>query len=174
MEELNEPNELSERRKHPADALADLAENDKVEEFVSPDTPDPHAALDEMARDDGGTNADDIADPAVGTDDNEIDDPVLFGDNAPLESAGGLHVTAGEGHRRHHAHLYKKTMIPLLMTVGVLLLLIGLLAGSMTISADGETDYRSRMTLVTFTSFPLSAVMFFGAWWFRREVNRKS
>ena len=135
----------------PADALADLAGSDDCEITVpdEQDNVDPFSALNAMARSDEAG-----FDPGV---------------------SGGAHVTSGGGYHRHHAHMYKKTMIPLLLVVGAMLVVIGLIAADMVISATPERKFYTwypRMKLVMFVSFPLSAAVLAGAWLFRRDVNK--
>ena len=76
---------------------------------------------------------------------------------------------------RANVNAYKKMMIPLLLVVGVLLILIGLLGVSMLIAAeeaDSGTRWHALMTAVALVSFPLGAILLFGAWWFHRDVGR--
>jgi hypothetical protein len=89
--------------------------------------------------------------------------------------------------RKAHAHQYKTIMIPLLITMGVLLLLMGAYA---LFHSAGETDVRvdaegfpvrtvdpgpgaAFQKWFPFLAFPLGAILLVGAWWFHKDVNRK-
>lgn len=176
-------NNNDEQQADPADALADLADSNNGE-IVVPDEQDevetdPLAALDKMAQaDEDASDPADFAAAAAAIVAEGVSDEVFSGTGAPLGASVGFHVTAGDRHRRHHAHLYKKTMIPFLLVVGVLLVLIGLIAAAMVFQATPEEkeyyNWYSRMRIVMFVSFPLAAAVFVGAWWFHRDVNRKT
>ncbi len=128
------------------------------------DPSDALSALNAMARSDEAVS--DPGDFAAATDD--VSHEVFVGGDVPLGVFGGTHVTAGDGYHRHHAHMYKKTMIPLLLVVGAMLVVIGFIAAAMVF---GETP-DPRMKLVMFVSFPLAAAVLAGAWLFRRDVNK--
>ncbi len=161
----------------PADALADLAGSDDCEISVpdEQDNVDPLSALNAMARSDEA-----VSDPgdfaaAAETVADDISHEVFVGGDVPLGVFGGTHVTAGDGYHRHHAHMYKKTMIPLLLVVGAMLVVIGLVAAAMVLSATPEQKFYTwypRMKLLLFVSFPLAAAVLAGAWLFRRDVNK--
>lgn len=97
---------------------------------------------------------------------------VFAGSAAPSGVPGGLHVTAGDGYQRHHAYMYKKTMIPLLLVAGAMLVVIGLISAAMWLGSAPEQKFDPRMKLVLFVSFPLAAAVLAGAWWFRRDLTR--
>ena len=158
----------------PADALADLASRND-DEIVVPDETDEVdslSALDAMANNDAAaTDPGEFAADAE-TVGNDVSDDVFAGGDALSQAAGREHVTSGAGYGRHHAHMYKKTMIPLMLVVGAMLVLIGFSAAAMVLQSDTtDTLYYSRMKIVMYVSFPLAAVVLVGAWWFHRDVK---
>lgn len=171
-------NSSDDQQADPADALADLAgsESPVATEITVPDEQDnvdPLSALNAMARsDEAVSDPGDFAAAAAETVAYDVSDEVFSGGASPLGASGRLHVTAGDGYHRHHAHMYKKTMIPLLLVVGAMLVVIGLVAAAMVLSATPEQKFDPRMKLVLFVSFPLAAVVLTGAWLFRRDVNK--
>ena len=77
-----------------------------------------------------------------------------------------------------HAAQFKAVMIPLLLAVGAILLVIGVIClfagrqgdeGSFTIS--GVLFGVAYITWITILSFPVGAILLFGAWLFRRELR---
>jgi len=71
----------------------------------------------------------------------------------------------------------RKTMIPILLVVGGLLLGIGVISIAMVTGVAPEdvgTSNRGLLIVVAVLSFPLAASLFFGAWWFKRELARDS
>lgn len=77
-----------------------------------------------------------------------------------------------------HAAQFKAVMIPLLLAVGALLLVIGVIClfagrpgyeGSITIS--GEMFGVAYVTWITILSFPVGAILLFGAWLFRHDLR---
>jgi hypothetical protein len=72
-------------------------------------------------------------------------------------------------------HLYKKTMVPLLLVVAALLLLAGGVA--IAVAVRGAADAAGaglarRARLVACFAFPTACVLAGGAWLFRRDVRR--
>ncbi len=162
----------------PADALADLADSNDGE-IVIPDEADevdPLSALDAMVQTgDPVPDPGDFAAAAAETVAEDVSDGIFSGAGAPLGASGRLHVTAGDGHRRHHVHMYKKTMIPLLLVVGVMLIVVGFVAAVMVFQAEPDEKFYTRysqMKIVMYVSFPLAAVVLAGAWLFHRDVNK--
>ena len=166
----------------PAEALANMADSRNEQAAPPPEADekpkDATEALDELAarRAETGKEAEGLA-PA---DDETIDMAAaaatgLSGAEAfRARRARGAKITGQQA--RAHAHAYRRMMIPLLLVVGVLLILIGLLDVSMLIAADEadrQTRWHALMMVVALVSFPLAAVLFFGAWWFHREVSHR-
>ncbi len=79
---------------------------------------------------------------------------------------------------RVHAHQFKQVMVPLLLTVGGLLLVLGIVVAAMLPprGASGGLLSRSAAIWAVVAAFPLAAILLFGAWFFRRELReaRKS
>ena len=171
-------NSSDEYQADPADALADLAgsADDKIIVPDKQDEVDPLSALDAMAQADAAApNPGDFAAAAAETVAEDVSDEIFSGAGAPLGASGGAHVTAGAGYHRHHAHLYKKTMIPLMLVVGVMLIAIGFVSAVMVFQAEPDEKFYTRysqMKIVMYVSFPLAAVVLAGAWLFHRDVNK--
>jgi len=78
--------------------------------------------------------------------------------------------------RRVYAHQFKKTMIPLLLTVGGLLFLFSLITLAMIAPRIGD-DTMSSTRLVRYGGYlilaalPLGAILVLGAWMFHKEVS---
>ena len=167
-------NSNDEHHTDPADALADLARG-TAGGMVVPDKAgkvDPLSALDAMARNDAV-----VADPGefAAAAETNVSDEVFAGGASFSKASDREHVTAGAGYRRHHAHMYKQTMIPLMLVVGAILVLIAFVAAVMVLQSDtADALYYSRMKIVVYVSFPLSAVVLVGAWWFHRDVNNSN
>ena len=69
-----------------------------------------------------------------------------------------------------------KTLIPFLVVVAALLLLVGVLGVTMIVSARAAqrgSHWHRLLGVVTALSFPVAAVLTFGAWWFHRETRRR-
>ena len=88
--------------------------------------------------------------------------------------------------RQAHAHQYKTVMIPLLLTLGVILLLMGLwvvLRGGEPVPPPATGDPPAAAAPQDFNAafqkwfpllaFPLGAFLLAGAWWFHQDVTRK-
>lgn len=165
----------------PAEALANMAES-RDEEIVTPpdadeEPADPAEVLDRMAaeRIDAGDELDDQ---------DEAGDERVEAEAAAMTGVPGRRAYQARGARgariagrqaRANVNAYKKMMIPLLLVVGALLILIGLLGVSMLIApeeADSGTRWHALMTAVALVSFPLGAILLFGAWWFHRDMGR--
>ena len=173
--------EDSKHQPDPAEALANMAES-RDEEIVAPpdadeEPADPAEVLDRMAaeRTDAGDELDDLG---------EAGDESVEAEAAAMTGVSGRRAYQARGARgariagrqaRANVNAYKKMMIPLLLVVGALLILIGLLGVSMLIAAeeaDSGTRWHALMTAVALVSFPLGAILLFGAWWFHRDVGR--
>ena len=178
MSENEEIRDAADQHHDPAEVLANMAANQPDDVVVPADDHlDPSEALDQMAQ----------GEPAPQPDD-ELVPPAGDGDVINLELAeatgvsGGQTVHARQAHAASagrqmaaaHHHAYKRWMMPLLVIVGVLLILVGLLSGVMLLQNRGRGSHDGALALVLVVSFPLAAVMIFGAWWFRREVRRAS
>jgi hypothetical protein len=182
--------ETPDKHSHSADALKALAENPhdgtegSADGFVGPDEA-------EVLED--GT-----IEPVDGVPVDKA--PIAFAD-APAVSAGmpPLPAAAPDPHarrrraeafdqrtRKAHAHQYKTIMIPLLITMGVLLLLMAAYALFMATGTDVRPDpdglaaakpvepsaAASFQRWFPFLAFPLGAILLVGAWWFHKDVNR--
>jgi len=178
MSMTDDINGNNDRQADPADALADLADSGDGEIIVpdEQDEVDPLSALDAMAQTDAGApDLDEFAAAAAETAAEDVSDEILSGAGAPLGASGRLHVTAGAGYHQHHAHMYKKTMIPLMLVVGVMLIVVGFVAAVMVFRAEPYEKFYTRysqMKIVMYVSFPLAAVVLVGAWLFHRDVNK--
>lgn len=173
--------EDSKHQPDPAEALANMAESRDEEIVAPPDTDekpaDPAEVLDRMAaeRTDAGDELDDLG---------EAGDETVEAEAAAMTGVPGRRAYQARGARgariagrqaRANVNAYKKMMIPLLLVVGALLILIGMLGVSMLIAAeeaDSGTRWHALMTAVALVSFPLGAILLFGAWWFHRDVGR--
>jgi len=183
-----EPQVQDERRQEvevhdPAQALANMAdeqgaeEDDESAEAVEVN-PDPTEALDQLAGQRGeAAELDEMSAFEAGAPAGELELP------AEAIPAG---AEAGEARRAHAAraagraalvasHQYKRAMIPFLVVVAGLLLVVGLAAAVKLVSATPEQrEYASwylYMQYVMLVSFPLAAILGFGAWWFHQEVK---
>jgi hypothetical protein len=87
--------------------------------------------------------------------------------------------------RRAHAHQYKTVMVPLLITMGAILVLMGAYvllgdggAGAPADAAPEETAPRGLAVPIQvwfpLLALPLGAILLAGAWWFHRDVTRKT
>ena len=177
---MGEADKSKGEQEDPADVLAEMAEGrdqDVVAPQPSQDAPDPPEALDQLAAE-GADPADGLKDLAEGEGD-EVDSEMA--ELTGLSGRQALQARRARGSKlagqqaRAHAHTYKKTMIPLLLVVGAMLILIGLVDVSMLVAAeeaDRQTRWHALMTALAVVSFPLGAILFFGAWWFHRDVSR--
>ena len=147
------------------------------------DNKDKHAlsaeALEAMAA------GEDLTPPTAPPDEFDCDTAEAMGD-LPVDAAQADFVPRktriAEGDRRTgkaHGHLFRRTLIPLLVVVGGVLLLFSLVTAAMLINAgadqavDVEPSRLQRMGpwLIAF-SLPLGAFLLLGAWWFHMEIKR--
>ena len=178
MTENEEIRDAADQHEDAADVLANMAAN-QPDDVVAPadQDVDPSEALDQMAQ---GEPAGELG--------GEFVPPAGDGDVINLELAEATGVSgeqtvharqahaasAGRQMAAAHHHVYKRWMMPLLVIVGVLLILVGLLSGVMLLQNRGRGSHDGALALVLVVSFPLAAMMIFGAWWFHRDVRRTS
>ena len=128
----------------------------------------PADALADMA---GGEDAEEARDVPLA--DEEDDSPHKLSDDAltpALDLAGGA-ASASRLARRANAHTYKKTMVPFLVVVAALLLLVGGITTAIVVKRGPDSEARLAETFVMLVSFPLAAILAFGAWWFHRDTR---
>jgi hypothetical protein len=162
------------KKKDPVDALADLAGGKELEDqpAVAQDL-DPLAALSRLADGDDPATAQEKAPPSP----PEADQYALADEPAAAAPAPARCVsvrTRNTIEAKAIAHSYKKTMIPLLLLVGVLLAIIS--GVCVYIYAAAEPGYRANsyhrtVLLLAVLSVPLALAMFLGAWWFHHETS---
>ena len=177
---MSQSDKPDEDRQDPADALASMAESGQEQaEPVEPsgeDQVDATVALDQMADDDDAVvDLDDLVDAEGETIDLKMAEVTGVSGRQAFEvrRAHGARMSGQQA--RVHAHAYKRMMIPLLLAVGAVLIIIGAIGLSMMLRAAEpvrQTRWHSWLTGVVLVSFPLGAIMFFGAWLFHREVKR--
>ncbi len=164
----------------PAEALANLAagrEQPPVDSSELSGAPEgPPEVLDQMAaaRDDAADELDRMRKSEADDVDQGLAAVTGLSGRQASRAKQARSVRIGGQQAQAHAHAYKKMMIPLLLVVGVLLILIGALDVTMLAQADeGElrTRWHALMAAIALASFPLGAILLFGAWWFRREVK---
>lgn len=175
---MSKSENTDEQRKDPADALASMANDQHDQTAAAPDSPedeevDATAALDEMAGDQGDAAEllDDLAEEEAEAVEEEVAAAAGASDLQSRQQGGRTSAR----HARAHVHAYKKTMIPLLLVVAAILAVVGALATSMLIRAGQtarQTQWEAWLTFVALVSFPLAAILLFGAWLFHREVKR--
>lgn len=174
---MSKSENTDEQRKDPADALASMADGQHDQAAAASDSPedeevDATAALNEMAGDQGDAAEllDDLAEEEAGA----VEEVAAAAGASDFQSRQqGGRISAR--HARAHVHAYKRTMIPLLLVVAAILAVVGALATSMLIRAGAaarETRWEAWLTFVALVSFPLAAILLFGAWLFHREVKR--
>ena len=178
MTENEEIRDAADQHEDPADVLANMAANQPDDVVVAPDQDvDPSEALDRMAQSEpAGELSGEFAPPG---DDGDVINPELA---EAMGVSGREAVRARQAHAvsadrqmaAAHHHVYKRWMVPLLVIVGVLLVLVGVLSGVMLIHNRGRGSHDGPLALVLVVSFPLAAMMIFGAWWFRRDIRRKT
>ena len=161
-------------KEHPADALADMAAGeDEVEQPAEQaEVPsDPLAALDTLAGEDEADE--DAADPSPDAPEIDLTVPVAV---APATGQARRAQAAAAARARHaNAHAYKKTMVPFLAVVSVLLVVVGVLTTVLVLDEPGGTPPSNQRLFKIFlmlVSYPLSAILAFGAWWFHRDTRR--
>jgi hypothetical protein len=100
---------------------------------------------------------------------------------APDLAARRRHTAAfNQREKLAHAHQYKTIMIPLLLTLGAVLLLMGAYAlirgGTIQVeTADGvvEQPAPAMQRWFPMMAFPLAIILMAGAWLFHKDVNTK-
>jgi hypothetical protein len=103
-----------------------------------------------------------------------IDAPVIPGASGFADpSARRQRAAAMERRTRQvHMHQLKVFMIPLLLTVGGLLMLSGIFILATGSGARSGTAFvRSFSQWYPLAALPLGAILLAGAWWFRREIQ---
>jgi len=182
--------ETPDKHSHSAEALKALSRNPREGGDASPDGfvgPEEAEVLEDGTIDPvEGVEAADaglpFADPPAGTQPL----PIPGAEAAPDPHARRRRAAAFDQRaRKAHAHQYKTIMIPLLITLGVMLLLMGAFAlfrdlGGTEARPDPygfptpkPVDRGSFQRWFPFLAFPLGAILLVGAWWFHRDVNRK-
>jgi len=84
--------------------------------------------------------------------------------------------------RRVHTHAYKRTMIPLLLVVGLLLIALSVLTLFLLIGqrndpeslADGMTYLQAYGKYFILAALPMGAILLAGAWMFYLDVRKSS
>jgi hypothetical protein len=105
----------------------------------------------------------------------------LVADFAPDPAMRRSHTAAfNQRERLAHAHQYKTIMIPLLLTLGVILLLMGAYAlsrgGTVEVEIDGVIQVMPISPVLRWfplMALPLGAILLAGAWLFHRDTSRK-
>jgi hypothetical protein len=186
---------MTERKPPPkdsADALRALAETSAQEAEKTPqDAPqrDPHDALAAMA------DGEDLAPKADEQPDDQLENEERdFAAASAAEGRGvdpadleGLPVGAearaarkarAQGYDKQrtsvHALQFKKTMIPLLLVVGVMLFILGGIVAAVVLpGAEGRGLFSRPFAIAAVVAaFPLGAILLFGAWFFHRETKQ--
>jgi hypothetical protein len=175
----------SNRHEHSAEALKALSDapleatGRAGDGFVGPDEAEP---LDDGAIDSIDGTLEAAADPlaaSASAGNNDIQVPSAI-------PAGDRRRRAREFEKRSrqaHAQQYKAVMVPLLLTMGAILVLMGLYAAVSGSPAAPNPDGSARAAeegfgisfrrWFPFFAFPLGAILLTGAWWFHKDVNRK-
>jgi len=138
-------------QQHPADALAALAAGQREPDPPNDPEPEPQS---------------EVVDEAL------AEQTGLVGEHA-LRARRARSASIGADDARSRSAAYKRTMVPLLLAVGGLLLLVGILSAMMLTGRQAAGPPDDRLVLVTLISFPLAAMLIFGAWWFHRDVKGK-
>ncbi|MBS3734761.1 MAG: hypothetical protein KGY99_07520 [Phycisphaerae bacterium] len=164
-----------------ADALRSLAENrgdtersdgppGEGDATAQTSPRDPTDALSAMA------DGEDVGVPPAPPDEPDaspsVDEPAepLAGFPARRESAAqrqARNETVRSKATKAHAHQYRRFMIPLLLVVGIMLFILGVI-----VAITGGASGGVGTTIAVVVSFPVSAILVFGAWYFHREVTR--
>jgi len=177
MSENEEIRDATDQHEDPADVLASMAANQPDDDVPAPDEDvDPSEALDRLAESEpAGAPGDEFVPPS---DDGEVA-------NAELAEATGVSgrealrarqahaVVAGRRMTTAHRHVFKRWMVPLLAIVGVLLLVVGVLSYVILGLNEGKGDRDDELTVIMAISFPMAAIVIFGAWWCHRDVRRR-
>ncbi len=175
---MNDTNEPQEQRKDPADALADLAAQEPAEIVAPPEPPtlpaDPTEALNRLAESEAASPAEgDLDTPERAPVDLEMAEKTGLAGRDAFQARRARSATIGGDETRASSAAYKRTMIPLLLVVGGLLILVGALSAWMLLRQVDTGGHSAALVLVTLVSFPLAALLVFGAWWFHRDVRGK-
>lgn len=177
-----QPNPQQPTKKDPVDALSALASGQASpeEQPAVAHNFDPLAALNRLASgDEDGQAAQEISAQAdAGGEQADSYSLAPTGNGQAAAPAGTSFAQAAQQRERLQsaalAHSYKKTMIPLLLLVGVVLAVIAIVC--FYIYMNAKPAWKSsgdgfKVLLIGILSVPLTLVMFFGAWWFHRETK---
>ena len=175
------------RPEDPTEALADMAseapaqiappgEDEAVDDPLTAlsamdiDRADPAAGLGKLAQgeDPAGDDSSAPDDGTIPVAPAAVAAPPPPADSLAVRRAHATTFTANQA--RAHAHAYKKFMLPLLLIVGALMLVVGIVAGYMGASASQKDG--QKLFLIAAVSFPIAAVLLFGAWLFYRDVRK--
>lgn len=166
------------KKKNPVDALADLASGRELEDqpAVAEDL-DPLAALSRLAKGEDAADPPPPPPPAPTPSDQYAlaDEPAPSPAAAPAPARSVSVRTRNTIESKALSHSYKKTMIPLLLLVGLLLVIIGGVCVHIYTDAPPEfrgNTYNKTVLLLAVLSIPLALAMFLGAWWFHRETSK--
>ncbi len=169
-EPLQMPGPVEERDAH--DALAAMAEGEDLAPAPQPE--------------DSGENpqdADSVDDGLVAFAEDTPGEPV---DPADIEGLPDREeslavrraraATLANQKGRVHTHQFKRTMIPLLIAVGVLLFILGGVVAAILPSGKGTSTEDAGLLMgaarwAVVAAFPLGAILLFGAWLFHRETK---
>ena len=185
MSEQSDPNAPGPAEGDPADALAALSADKKEHDFSANEELVAEDASDALGRLSAGEldPAELLANPERLAEENAPQAPPRAS-AAPEAGVSGAASTGGSPsparpvrpvamaarQAQSHAHAYRKLMVPVLLTVGALLIVVGFASGYM-IMNDSMPDSNFALLVVMAISFPLAAALFFGAWWFIREIR---
>jgi len=149
-------------KEHPADALADMAagEDEAAEPVEQAEAPsDAAAAMD---------------DAEAGEDEPEVELAIPVARPGPGQARRAQFSASAARARQANAHVYKKTMVPFLAVVAALLMVVAVMTTVLVLrdepSAPGSRAHLLKILLMV-VSYPLSAILAFGAWWFHRETR---
>ncbi len=176
---MADTNESDEPQRDPADALADMASTPPPEIAPPEDEPgapaDPLDALSELAegrREQPGPEEMLTAEPVEELDAEIAEATGLSGAEAVQARRAQAARIGGRQAQAQYAH-YKRTMIPLLIVVGALLLVVGVCSAALLVHnrSRGGGSHDTALALVTIVSFPLAGILALGAWWFHKELR---
>jgi len=152
----------------PVDVLAAMAEGAEEQEADAPKPPDEQEELDEELLaavgheiGEGGVDPADLADLSA----NRL---------SAAERKARAAVLHSQAAQAHH-HQFKRTMIPLLIVVAGMLFVLGAVVAAILPGREqaGRGGILSGLWawVAVWVSFPLGAILLFGAWFFHREVR---
>ena len=184
MEEKNDPdiNDAQDEQHDPADVLANMAADSPTEIPTPPEDDDADEgdhldALTRMADEEPPAVADEgfTPEPPPVEESEEYDAEIaeatgLAGEDA-FAARRARAATIGSHSAAANQHTFKRTALPLLVVMGVLLILVGLASAGVLVANQGKGSRDTELTVLMIACFPLSAVMFFGAWWFHRDIK---